>query len=396
MTELIDQASHLDDVLADVDTFLEQNPPEDTVEFLQKRFDAGLASIDWPVGLGGRGLPRAAQAAIEARFEAAGGTPPRQDRNVIGLGMAAPTILAFGTREQQERWLRPLWTGEEIWCQLFSEPGAGSDLASLGTSAVRDGDEWVVNGQKVWTSLAHDASWALLVTRTDPTVPKHAGMTYFVCDMHAPGVDVRPLRQITGEAEFNEVFLTDVHVPDTDRLGDVGEGWKVTNATLMNERVSIAQGGNDRETGIVSYVFSDWRAGSRDPGLRDRVIDLWLDAERARLLTMQLAQMSASGTPGPEGSGLKLVYSELQQEATSAWVEVRGEDSLRYGDWTMRRPVPGDLGEHGAPFSYLRMRANTIEGGSSEILRNIISERVLGLPSEHRVDRDVAWKDMPR
>jgi alkylation response protein AidB-like acyl-CoA dehydrogenase len=197
------------------------------LEFLRARYDAGLAWVHYPPGHGGLGVPRSLQAVVDAELAAAG-APDNDPRRIgIGLGMAAPTILAFGTEEQRRRWLRPLWTGEEVWCQLFSEPGAGSDLAGLATRAVRDGDGWRVTGQKVWTSIAHLARWAILVARTDPDVPKHAGLSYFALDMTAPGVEVRPLRQITGEAEFNEVFLSDAPIPDADRIGAVGEGWRV-------------------------------------------------------------------------------------------------------------------------------------------------------------------------
>ncbi len=224
--------------------FLSAHDPATTprIDFLRARFDAGLAWVQYPVGCGGLGLDITAQSIVDKALEAAGAPDNAPHRNVIGLGMAAPTILAHGTAEQQRQWLRPLWTGEEVWCQLFSEPSAGSDLASLATRAVPDGADWVVNGQKVWTSLAHEASWALLIARTDPTVPKHRGLTYFVCDMRSPGVDVRALRQLTGEAEFNEVFLDNVRVPDRNRLGEVGAGWKVTQSTLMNERVAIGAG----------------------------------------------------------------------------------------------------------------------------------------------------------
>ena len=230
-------------------------PSRRALEFLSARFDAGLAAVHYPVGHGGLGLPRALQPAADAEFASAGAPQLDPRRNVIGLGMAAPTIIAFGTDEQIDRWLKPLWLAEEIWCQLFSEPGAGSDLAGLATRAVRDGDEWIVNGQKVWTSLAHEARWGLLLARTDPDVPKHAGLSYFVIDMHGPGVEVRPLRQLTGEAEFNEVFLTDARVPDANRLGDVGAGWRVANATLMNERVSIGSARSvPREQSAIGYA----------------------------------------------------------------------------------------------------------------------------------------------
>src|SRR6516225_10953878 len=254
-------------------------------EFLNARFDAGLAWVHYPEGLGGLGLSRSLQQIVDAEFAAAGSPDNNSARNAIGLGMAAPTILAYGTDEQQKRWLRELWTGREIWCQLFSEPGAGSDLAALATRAVRDGDSWVVSGQKVWTSLGQLARRALLVTRTDPDVPKHQGLTYFAVDMTAPGVEVRPLRQITGEAEFNEVFLTDVPIPDEDRIGPVGEGWKVANATLMSERVAIGGGAAPREGGMIGSAVRTWREHPerRTPGLHDRLIRLWADAEVARL-----------------------------------------------------------------------------------------------------------------
>ena len=199
----------------------------------------GLAWVHFPEGLGGLGLPRGMQPVVDKALYKAGAPDNDPQRIGIGLGMAAPTILAFGTDEQKQRYLRPLWCGEEVWCQLFSEPGAGSDLAGLATRAVLDGDTWIVNGQKVWTSSAHIADRAIMIVRTDPDQPKHAGLSYFILDMHDPGVEVRPLRQITGEAEFNEVFLTDARIPDSDRLGEVGEGWKVANATLSNERVAI-------------------------------------------------------------------------------------------------------------------------------------------------------------
>ena len=260
--------------------------------------------------------------------------------------MAAPTILAYGNDEQRQRWLRKLWTAEEIWCQLFSEPGAGSDLAALATRAVRDGDEWVVNGQKVWTSQAHQARRALLVTRTDPDVPKHQGLTYFSVDMTAPGVEVRPLRQATGEAEFNEVFLTDVRIPDTDRIGQVGEGWKVANATLMSERVSIgASRAAPREGGMIASAARTWRSRPelRTPGLHDRMLRLWADAEVARLAGERLRQQLAAGQPGPEGSAAKLVFARLNQEISGFEVELAGADGLRYDDWTMRRPEQRQL-----------------------------------------------------
>ena len=383
-----------------VTAFLASRDPAATepVEFLRARFDAGLAWVHYPAGLGGQGLPRSLQTAVDAQFAAAGAPGNHPERNGIGLGMAAPTVLAFGTPEQQQRWLRPLWTGEEIWCQLFSEPGAGSDLANLSTRAVRDGDVWTVNGQKVWTSSAHLARWALLVTRTDPSLPKHQGLTYFVCDMTGPGVEVRPLRQATGEAEFNEVFLTGVQIPDGQRLGEVGQGWQVSTATLMNERVSIGGGALPREGGLIGLAARAWRdqPGQRTPGLHDRLLRLWADAEVARLAGERLRQSLAAGQPGPEGSAAKLVFARLNQEISEFEVELAGEDGLRYDDWTMRRPERVSFLDRGTGYRFLRCKGNSIEGGTSEILRNIIAERVLGLPPEIRVDKNVPWKDLPR
>ena len=369
------------------------------LDFLRARFDAGLAWVHYPPGLGGLGAPRALQAVADSEFAAAGAPDNSPAKNVIGLGMAAPTILAFGNDAQRGRWLRPLWTGEDIWCQLFSEPGAGSDLASLATRAVRDpGGDWIVSGQKVWTSLAHYAHWAILVARTDPDVPKHQGLSYFACDMTAPGVDVRPLRQLTGEAEFNEVFLTDVRIPDTDRIGAVGEGWKVATGTLMNERVAIGGTSMPREGGMIGGAARAWREHpeQRTPGLHDRMLRLWAEAEIARLAGLRLRQQLAAGQPGPEGSAAKIVFARLNQEISGFEVELAGADGLRYDDYTMRRPEHGDFYGRGPGYRYLRAKGNSIEGGTSEILRNIVAERVLGLPPEPRVDKDVPWKDLPR
>jgi alkylation response protein AidB-like acyl-CoA dehydrogenase len=369
------------------------------LEFLRARFDAGLAWVHFPEGLGGLGAPRALQGVVDAELAAAG-APDNDPRRIgIGLGMAAPTILRYGTDEQKSRFLRPLWTGEEVWCQLFSEPGAGSDLAGLRTRAVRDGDDWVVDGQKVWTSSAHNARWAILIARTDPDVPKHRGITYFVCDMTDPGVEVRPLRQITGEAEFNEVFLSGVRIPDAHRLGDIGDGWRVAQTTLMNERVAIGGGqALPREGGMIGTAAATWRERPelRTPELHDRLMRLWVDAEVARLTAERVRQQLVSGAPGPEGSGLKLAFARLNQQISGLEVELLGEEGLRYGDWTMVRPQSVDFYGRDAGYRYLRAKGNSIEGGTSEILRNIVAERVLGLPSEPRTDKDVAWKDLPR
>jgi alkylation response protein AidB-like acyl-CoA dehydrogenase len=370
-------------------------------EFLRARFDAGLAWVHYPAGLGGMGLPRALQSVVDAAFAAAGAPSNNPERIGIGLGMAAPTILAFGSDEQKERWLRPLWTGEEVWCQLFSEPGAGSDLAGLATRAALEaesGNQWEVSGQKVWTSSAHAAQWGLLLARTDPDVPKHQGLTYFACEMTGPGVEVRPLRQLTGEAEFNEVFLTRAVIPDSDRIGAVGEGWRVAQGTLMNERVSIGGAALPREGGMIGSAARTWRDQPelRTPGLHDRMLRLWADAEVARLAGERLRQQLAAGQPGPEGSAAKLVFARLNQEISGFEVELAGPAGLRYSDWSFRRPESVSFYGRDVGYRYLRARGNSIEGGTSEILRNIIAERVLGLPTEPRVDTGVPWKDLPR
>ncbi|MFE5284886.1 acyl-CoA dehydrogenase family protein [Nocardia sp. NPDC056611] len=370
----------------------------DPVIFLRARFDAGLAWVHFPVGLGGLGMPRALQSYVDALLTAAGAPDNNPGRNIIGLGMAAPTILAFGTAEQKQRFLRPLFTGEETWCQLFSEPGAGSDLAGLSTRAVRDGGDWIVNGQKVWTSGAQNAHWAILIARTDPGAAKHAGITYFLCDMRDPGVEVRPLRQITGEAEFNEVFLTDVRVPDTRRVGAEGQGWQVANATLMNERVAIGGRDTPREGGMVGVVARTWRRRPelRTPGLHGRLLRLWVEAEVARLTGKRLSQKLAAGQPGQEGAAMKLTFARIAQELSALELELLADDGLRYSDWTFRQPEQVDMTGRDAGYRYLRAKGNSIEGGTSEVLRNIVAERILGLPPEPRADKDIPWKDLTR
>ncbi|MFD4166278.1 acyl-CoA dehydrogenase family protein [Streptomyces sp. ZG43] len=390
-----------DDLRARTRALLADHPPATTsrADFLAARFDAGLAWVHYPEGLGGLGAARSLQSVVDAELAAAG-APDNDPRRIgIGLGMAAPTILAYGTEEQKRRFLRPLWLGEEVWCQLFSEPGAGSDLAALSTRAVLGDDGvWTVTGQKVWTSSAHLARWAILIARTDPAQPKHRGITYFLCDMTDPGVEVRPLRQITGEAEFNEVFLTGVRIPDSHRLGEVGEGWQVARTTLMNERVSIGGSTGGRESGMIAPLARTWRERPerRTHALHQRLITLWVEAEVARLTGERLRQQLAVGQPGPEGSGLKLSFARLNQQISGLEVELLGEEGLLYDDWTMRRPELVNFTGRGPGYRYLRSKGNSIEGGTSEVLLNIVAERVLGLPTEPRTDKDVAWKDLAR
>ncbi|MFD3509758.1 acyl-CoA dehydrogenase family protein [Nocardia sp. NPDC058666] len=386
-----------DDLTRRIAALLAANDPADETEFLGARFDAGLAWVHYPVGHGGLGLAQTYQGDVDAALAAAGAPGPATGRNGIGLGMAAPTIAAFGTEEQKRKFLRPLFIGDHIYCQLFSEPGAGSDLAAVATRAVRDGADWIVDGQKVWTSGAQNAQLAILVARTDPSVAKHAGLTYFLCNMSDPGVDIRPLRQITGEAEFNEVFLTGVRIPDENRLGAVGEGWRVATTTLNNERVAIGSGA-PREGGMIGKVAQAWRDEPqlRDPAMHDQLLQLWVESEVTRLTGMRLRQQLAAGQPGPEGSAMKLAFARLAQQLSGFDIELHAESGLRYDDWTMRRPERTDFTGRGTGYRYLRAKGNSIEGGTSEILRNVIAERVLGLPPEHRVDKNIAWKDLPR
>ncbi len=364
-------------------------------EFLGAQFDAGLAWVHFPEGHGGLGVSPRLQKVVNEAIAAAGG-PTAWARNIIGFGMGAPTVVAEGSEEQKRRYLRPLFTGEEIWCQLFSEPGAGSDVAALATKAVRDGDEWVVNGQKVWTTLAHVAKWGMLVARTDPDQPKHKGMTYFVVDMHAPGVEVKPLRQITGDAEFNEVFFTDVRVPDSQRLGDVGEGWRVALTTLMNERVSIGGTVVPRGAGPIGEAVRLWKErGWSDPAVRDRLVSLWVEAEVARLTNLRASENRRRGTPGPEGSTGKLAFAETNKRVYELCMELLGPEGMLYGSYEIER---SDMAMMSATVqqAFLRSRANSIEGGTSEIMRNILGERVLGLPGDVRTDKELPWAQVPR
>jgi alkylation response protein AidB-like acyl-CoA dehydrogenase len=381
-------AHALDQLLADHD------PSADPTKFLGARFDAGLAWVWFPEGLGGLGAPPVLQGMVEDRLAEAGAPNPMQ-LNALGIGMGAPVILAHGTPEQQQQWLRPMFTCEEIWCQMFSEPGAGSDVAALSAKAVRDGDEWVVNGHKVWTTLAHVSKWGMLVVRTDPMVPKHRGMSYFVVDMESEGVEVRPLRQITGEAEFNEVYFTDVRVPHEHLIGDVGDGWRAALTTLMNERVMIGGTVPPRGEGPIGLAIEMWEEFGGDAAARDRLMSLWVEAETARLTNARARANRDAGTPGPEGSVSKLVFAELNKRIYEFAVERMGPAGMLFDSYEMTTPEM--FREIDDPRrGLLRSRANSIEGGTSEIMRTILGERVLGLPGEPRVDKDLPWNEVPR
>ena len=387
-----------------IDDLVSNFPPGATppITFLGEQFDRGLAWVHFPEGEGGLGGTPADQLYVLRRLSGLG-APTAAGRNVIGYGMVAPTIVSHGTEEQKERFLRPLFTGEEIWCQLFSEPGAGSDVATLATRAQRDGDEWLLTGQKVWTTLAHEASYGLLIARSNPDVVKHKGITAFLVDMHAPGVEVRPLFQATGEAEFNECFFNEVRVPDARRLGGVSEGWGVSITTLMNERVSIGGTVPPRGSGLIGEAVKIWRArwAQRDDAyamaVRGELMRAWVRNEVGRLTNWRASDLRRTGTPGPEGSVAKLAFAEENQRTSELCVNLLGAEGMLYGsNYPQVRPVESAMSGGDMRKAFIRMRANSIEGGTSEVMRNIIGERVLGLPGEPRNDKDVAWKDVPR
>jgi alkylation response protein AidB-like acyl-CoA dehydrogenase len=374
----------------------------DEVTFRGRQYDLGLGWVHFPVGRGGLGLTPTLQKEIDRRLHEAG-AKAIEARFFFGITMAGPTIATHGTDEQFDTLLRRTFTGEDAWCQLFSEPGAGSDLAGLGCRAVRDGDEWVISGQKVWNTLAHIANRGMLVARTDPNTPKHKGLTYFALDMHAPGVEVRPLRQMTGEAEFNEVYLTEVRVPDSDRIGEVGEGWRVSMTTLANERTTIGGGGGgtpQQGSGAIAEALRVWadNESAHNAVTRDRLMQLWIRAEVLRLTNIRASQNRRIGNPGPEGSIAKLQFAEVNRDVYEFCVELLGPKALIDYDYTMKRS--DHIGLIGPPGSgrkmFLRSRANSIEGGTSEIQRNILGERVLGLPGEPRVDKELPWIEVPR
>ena len=393
-------------VLELVEQLLREHPPATSPpeEIWGAQFDLGLAWVHFPPGRGGLGLDPRLQEVVDDRLRAAG-VPSNLLYNMMGVGMAGPTLLAYGSEAHLDRHLRAAFSCEDIWCQMFSEPGAGSDLAALSTRAVRDGDEWVVDGQKVWTTLAHVAKWGLLLTRTDPEAPKHRGLTYFIVDMHAPGVEVRPLRQLTGDAEFNEVYFTGVRIPDANRLGEVGDGWRVALTTLMNERVTVGAMGKElRGQGEIRHAVQLWQErGLTDPVQRDQLARLWIEGEILRLTNLRAQSSRArSGDPGPEGAILKLMVGTFQQRLWTFVVHLLGAEGMLISDYEMRRPTrigEDTLSAAGATDlqkAFLSVRGTTIGGGTTEIGRNILGERVLGLPAEPRVDKDLPWSQVPR
>jgi alkylation response protein AidB-like acyl-CoA dehydrogenase len=334
--------------------------------FQRRLADDGWAAVHWPVEYGGRGATLTESAIFFEELGRAGAPLPA---NVLGLLLAGPTLMAWGTPEQQERHLAPILTAEEIWCQGFSEPDAGSDLAAVKTRAVRDGSDWVVTGQKVWTSGAQYSKWCMLVARTDLEAAKHKGLTYFLMDMEQDGVQVRPLRQITGESEFNELFIDGARIPDANVLGGEGNGWKVALTTLMNERAGLAFFLQVRMRQLLDRLFAEAAASGRleDPVIADRLGELHLKAEVLRLTAYRgLTAIEKYGQPGPEGSLTKWMWSQTNQQLTQFAADLLGPVAVQAGTrWS---------------YELLRARGNSIEGGTTEVLKNIVAERVLGLP----------------
>ncbi|MET7327998.1 acyl-CoA dehydrogenase family protein [Nonomuraea sp. NPDC005650] len=349
-------------------------------EFMAKLHDAGYSGITWPERWGGQGLTQAEERAFAA--EARDFTLPTYVFS-IGLGMTGPTLVDRGTDAQRERFVRPLLRGEEIWCQLFSEPGAGSDVASLQTKAERDGDHWIVNGQKVWTSVAHHADWGLLLARTDVEVPKHKGLTMFVVDMRHPGVTVRPLKDMTGRSNFNEIFFDDVPIPDEHRVGEVNDGWSVAVTTLLHERLSISAGVgmSGQKEDPASLEALRRVVDTDDPLVRDELVELHIRGRALALFNQRLAQETEAGIfPGARGSAAKLLLAELTMFRADLATRLVGPEAV--------------LGDSPLAHAISLAPAMALGGGTNEIMRNIVGDRVLNLPPEPRVDKTVPFKDL--
>ena len=348
-----------------------------------KKADNGYAQITWPKEMGGRGGTTMQQVVWnqeEAKFDAPVGP------FAIGLGMCVPTVIAFGSDDHKSRYVKPSLRGDEVWCQLFSEPGAGSDVAGLKTRAIKDGDDWVINGQKVWTTGAQFSDYGILLTRTDPKARKHKGLTMFIVDMKQAGVEVRPIHQANGGSDFNEVYFTDVRIPDSDRLGEVGEGWKVAIVTLMNERLAVGGAGGPGWREIMDYARS---SGSlTDQAFRENLADWYVAAQGYKLTKFRTqTALSRGETPGPENSIGKIITANLLQDISNTAIEMQDH----YGLMTDETQVPA-----AAIFQKSLMWAPGIRiaGGTDEILKNIIAERVLGLPQDVRVDKTVPFDEL--
>jgi alkylation response protein AidB-like acyl-CoA dehydrogenase len=367
-----------DPVRARVEALLAAHPPSETSpeRFWEAQFDAGLAWVGARPGDGGLGVHPGLQVLADELLRAAG-APSNWDRNPSGLAAAAPALLAAGTDGQRKRWLRPLFTCAEVWCQLFTEPDAGSDLAAVATTAVQEGDTWVVQGRKVYSTLAHVARWGLLLARTHPELPAHRGLSCFVVDMTAPGVDVRPIRALDGDAEFDEVVLDGSRVADAHRLGPAGGGWQVAVATLSSERLALAGPTRDRHGGPIGEVLRLWRERKdHDPVLRHRLADLWVHAEVARL-TVARARAGSSAA----AAVARLLAADVDQRVWELCVDLLGPDGALYDSWEPHEPRAAGESRRDPRRAYLRSRALTVQGGTAEIVRTLLAERVLDLPS---------------
>lgn len=358
-------------------------------EWQARKYEAGFAGITMPVEYGGQGGTQMQQVIYnqeEARYVAPRGVYE------IGLGMCIPTMLAYATEEQKQRYVRPALRGEEIWCQLFSEPAAGSDVAAVRTRAVRDGDDWIINGQKIWTSGAHFSDFGVIVLRTDPSVPKHKGLSYFFLDMHSPGIEVRRIKQIAGISNFNEVFFTDVRVPDSQRLGDVGGGWKVALTTLMNERYAVGHRPPpdfDEILELARGLELEDGPAIRNALVRDKLADWYCQQQGLKLTHFRtMTALSKGQTPGPENSITKIISANKQQEIAAFGMDLMEQAGVIQDD--ERSPMRAMFQE-----ALLMSPSGRVAGGTDEILRNIIAERVLGLPQDPRVDKDVPYDKLP-
>lgn len=375
------------------DESLPNLPLNETVERARKwqrtKADGGYACITWPKEYGGQGgtsIQNVIYSQEEAKYLVPSGV------YAIGLGMCVPTVLAWGTEEHKERYVDPAVKGDEIWCQLFSEPAGGSDVAGLRTKAERDGDDWIINGQKVWTSGAHYCDYGIVVVRTDPNVPKHKGLTMFIIDMKSPGVEVRPIKQMSGESDFNEVFFTNVRVPDSNRLGQPGDGWKVALTTLMNERLAVGGGGGSDWEELMSLASDaelEKMAAMANGSVRERIADWYVQSQGLKYTRFRtLTALSKGETPGPESSISKVVSAAKMQDIGSFAMDLQGQAGI------MR---DRDTTPHSAGFQnqWIGGAGYRIAGGTDEILRNIVAERVLGMPQDIRVDKDKPYNELP-
>ncbi|HEX2275421.1 MAG TPA: acyl-CoA dehydrogenase family protein [Acidimicrobiales bacterium] len=380
-------ASEEDLVRQAVGRLLADHDPQATEApaFWGARFDAGLAWVGFPSGSGGRGVHPGLQVLVDDLLAEAA-APENWYRNPVGLGAVAAALVAHGTEDQRRRWLRRIFTCEDVWCQLWTEPGAGSDLAGLASTARPDGDDgeaWVVSGHKRFSTLAHVARWGLLLARSHPDRPRHRGLTCFAVDLRSAGVEIRPTRQMDGDAEFAEVRLEGVRVPDADRVGDPGGGWEVAVTTLDHERLALAGPHRRQGSGPVAEALRLWRQGpGSDPVLRDHLAGAWIDAEAARLTTARLRATQGPDGPGAVGAVAKLLTAEVDQRVWELCVELLGPAGALYDTWETGVPRSAGESRRDVRRAFLRSRALTIQGGTAEVVRTMLAERVLGLPPE--------------